>query len=73
MTGTVKWFDTKKGFGFIAAEDGGGDVFVHFGDLVGEGHKTLDAGERVEFEVNDGPRGRRAQQVRKAEQPQPGA
>jgi CspA family cold shock protein len=66
MTGVVKWFDSKKGFGFITAGDGG-DVFVHFGDIVGEGHRTLDAGQKVEFEANESPKGRRAVNVRKAE------
>lgn len=67
MNGTVKWFDGKKGFGFITPEDGGGDVFVHFGDIVGEGHRSLESGQKVVFEVNDTPKGRRALQLRTAE------
>jgi cold shock protein len=68
MNGSVKWFDGKKGFGFITAEDGGGDVFVHFGDIVGEGHRSLDTGEKVQFEVSETPKGRRAHQVKKVQQ-----
>ncbi len=64
MNGSVKWFDNKKGFGFITADDGGADVFVHFGDIVGEGHRSLEPGQRVQFEVTETPRGRRARQVR---------
>ena len=56
--GTIKWFDEKKGFGFIESEDGGGkDVFVHFSNIVGDGFRTLHEGETVEFEVEDGPKG----------------
>jgi len=63
MNGTVKWFDAKKGFGFITPEDGGNDVFVHFGDLA-EGLKALEEGQKVTFEVGDTPRGRKASNVR---------
>ncbi|WP_019930078.1 cold-shock protein [Nocardia sp. BMG111209] len=49
--GTVKWFDSKKGFGFIAADDGGPDVFVEYTAVVGEGFRSLVAGQRVRFEV----------------------
>jgi CspA family cold shock protein len=67
MNGSVKWFDAKKGYGFITAGDGGGDVFVHFGDLVPEGQRVLEPGDKVQFEVNETPKGRRALQVRRVE------
>ncbi len=63
VTGTVKWFDEKKGFGFITPEDGGRDVFVHYADIVGEGFKTLHEGERVEYSVLENDRGPKATQV----------
>ena len=53
-TGTVKWFDERKGFGFIEQETGGEDVFVHFSALQGEGDKTLDEGQKVEFDIVQG-------------------
>jgi CspA family cold shock protein len=58
--GMVKWFDSRKGFGFIEKEDGSGDVFVHFTDLVGEGYRTLREGERVKFEIAESPKGAKA-------------
>lgn len=64
-TGTVKWFNDAKGFGFISQE-GGEDVFVHFSAVQGEGFKTLAEGDRVEFEVVKGPKGLQASNVRKA-------
>lgn len=63
-TGTVKWFNGSKGFGFIARESGE-DVFVHFNEIVGEGYKTLNEGEKVSFEVTRGPKGLQASKVSK--------
>ncbi|MBM4055989.1 DNA-binding transcriptional repressor [Candidatus Kuenenia stuttgartiensis] len=60
--GKVKWFDAKKGFGFIEQE-GGGDVFVHYSNIGGDGFKTLEDGEKVEFEVVEGAKGLQAQKV----------
>ena len=61
--GTIKWFDNKKGFGFIAQEGGGQDVFVHFSCIEGEGFKTLEEGDRVEFEVANSDKGLKAAHV----------
>jgi CspA family cold shock protein len=60
--GTVKWFNGSKGYGFIE-RDAGGDVFVHYNAIVGEGYKNLDEGQRVEFEVVQGQKGLQAQDV----------
>jgi len=60
--GTVKWFNASKGYGFIAQE-GGGDVFVHFSAIQGDGFKSLDEGTAVEFEVTQGPKGDQATNV----------
>ena len=62
MTGVVKWFDSKKGFGFISVE-GGDDVFVHFSAIVDDGFKTLSEGQAVEFEIVEGARGPQAANV----------
>ena len=62
--GTVKWFNAEKGFGFIEVE-GGNDVFVHFSAILGEGFKSLEEGQRVEFEVTEGNRGPQAANVTK--------
>jgi CspA family cold shock protein len=64
-TGTVKWFNDAKGFGFIT-EEGGEDIFVHFSEIKGDGFRTLAEGQRVEFEVTSGPKGKKAANVRKA-------
>lgn len=63
-TGIVKWFSDKKGFGFIEKEEGG-DVFVHYTGISGNGFRTLAEGERVKFEVEDSDRGPKAQNVEK--------
>ena len=63
--GTVKWFNAEKGFGFIAQDGGGADVFVHFSAIQGDGFKTLAEGEGVEFDVTRGPKGLQAANVRK--------
>ena len=61
--GTVKWFNSEKGYGFIAV-DGGDDVFVHFSAITMDGYKTLNDGQRVEFEVTQGQKGPQAEKVR---------
>jgi CspA family cold shock protein len=62
--GTVKWFNGTKGYGFIS-RDSGEDVFVHFNSIVGEGFRSLDEGDRVQFEVQQGPKGLQAANVQK--------
>jgi CspA family cold shock protein len=62
-TGTVKWFNDAKGFGFIEPDGGGGDVFAHFSAIAMEGFKTLKQGSRVTFEVTQGPKGQLAQNI----------
>ena len=62
--GTVKWFNGAKGFGFIARENGE-DVFVHFKAIIGDGYKTLNQGDKVQFEIEQGPKGLQAAKVQK--------
>jgi len=62
-TGTVKWFNESKGFGFISPQDGSDDVFVHFSAIAGGGFKTLTEGQTVSYEVEKGPKGLQATQV----------
>ncbi len=65
MTGKVKWFNAAKGYGFITGDDGK-EVFVHFSAIQADGYKTLDEGQAVEYEVNDGDKGPQAVNVKKA-------
>jgi CspA family cold shock protein len=62
-TGTVKWFNESKGFGFISQDEGGDDVFVHFNAIQSTGFKTLNEGQAVTFEVEEGPKGLQATSV----------
>jgi len=65
-TGTVKWFNESKGFGFITQDNGGADVFVHFSAIQGSGFKTLAEGQKVSFDLTNGPKGPQASNVNKA-------
>jgi CspA family cold shock protein len=71
-TGTVKWFNSEKGFGFITRENGEKDVFVHHSAIQGGGFKTLNEGERVEFDVVQGQKGPAAENVARLDAPQGG-
>ena len=64
MTGKVKWFNDAKGYGFITGDDGK-EVFVHFSSILADGFKSLDEGQAVEYDVNDGPKGPQAANVKK--------
>ncbi len=63
-TGTVKWFNESKGFGFIVPDDGGEDVFVHHSNIAAEGYRSLEEGQKVEFEVGQGRKGPEATNVK---------
>ncbi len=63
VTGTVKWFNESKGFGFISPDDGSADVFVHFSAIQGDGFRSLDEGQKVSYELENGPKGPQASQV----------
>ncbi|MDF3292511.1 MULTISPECIES: cold-shock protein [Streptomyces] len=62
-TGTVKWFNAEKGFGFITQDEGGPDVFVHYSAIEGSGYRSLEEGQRVEYETSQGPKGPQADRV----------
>ncbi len=62
-TGTVKWFNESKGYGFITQDDGGPDVFVHFNAIQSKGFRTLTEGQKVSYDVQDGPKGKQASNV----------
>lgn len=64
QTGTVKWFDEPKGFGFIKPDNGGSDLFAHFSEIKGGGFKTLAENQRVEFEITQGRKGPQASSIR---------
>lgn len=63
-TGTVKWFSNAKGYGFISPDGGGEDIFAHFSAIESEGYRTLKEGQKVEFEVSEGPKGLQASKIR---------
>jgi len=63
-TGTVKWFNSEKGFGFISPDDGSADVFAHFSAISGNGYRNLDEGQKVEYDTEKGPKGLQAANIR---------
>ena len=63
-TGTVKWFNAEKGFGFITPDDGSADVFAHFSAIQSNGYRSLDENQKVEFDVAPGPKGLQAENIR---------
>ncbi len=68
IIGRVKWFNTKKGYGFITRDDSDEDIFVHFTSIMGDGYRALEKGEDVQFELVEGPKGLQAQNVSKVQQ-----
>lgn len=62
--GTVKWFNAEKGFGFIAPEEGGADVFAHYTAIQSNGYRSLEENQRVEFDITQGPKGPQAENIR---------
>jgi len=62
-TGTVKWFNAEKGFGFIAPDEGGDDLFAHYSAIAGSGHRSLEEGQRVQFDTARGPKGLQAENI----------
>ena len=66
-TGIVKWFNNAKGFGFVSPDEGGDDVFAHFSAIAMEGYKSLKQGQKVEFEISEGPKGLFAANIRPAQ------
>ncbi len=65
-TGVVKWFNNAKGFGFVSPDEGGDDVFAHFSAIAMEGYKSLKQGQKVEFDISEGPKGLYAANIRPA-------
>jgi CspA family cold shock protein len=63
-TGTVKWFNTEKGFGFISPDDGSGDIFAHYTGIAGNGYRSLEENQKVQYEVGQGAKGPVAQNIR---------